>query len=155
MLVTAYPHPMDAGGHEVILKPFDLDELVGRVRRRLAAGNGKTEKPRPPIAPPPPARRRDDGDALCPQPIELILYVSAQSPRSASAIANIRQALSRYESHRVDLTIWDLSEDPSRGIADSIAFTPTLVKRSPGPRTFILGHITNPDLVLELLDGCD
>jgi hypothetical protein len=41
------------------------------------------------------------------------------------------------------------------GAADSIAFTPTLVKRSPGPRTYILGHITNPDVLIELLEGCD
>jgi hypothetical protein len=47
-----------------------------------------------------------------------------------------------------------LSTDPSAGNADRIAFTPTLVKRSPGPRTFILGHLSSPALVLELLKGC-
>jgi hypothetical protein len=36
-----------------------------------------------------------------------------------------------------------------------VAFTPTLVKRSPGPRTFILGHISNPELVLDLLAAHD
>lgn len=24
----------------------------------------------------------------------------------------------------------------------------------PGPRTFILGHMSNPDLLLEILEGC-
>jgi len=55
----------------------------------------------------------------------------------------------------VKLTVHDLSKDPSRGIADSVAFTPTLVRKTPGPRTFILGHITNPQLVLELLADCE
>ena len=62
--------------------------------------------------------------------------------------------LARYQSSRVKLTIYDLSQNPEAGTADSVAFTPTLVKRSPGPRTFILGHITNPDLLVELLQAC-
>ena len=37
----------------------------------------------------------------------------------------------------------------------AVAFTPTLVRRTPGPRTFILGHVTNPDLLMELLADCD
>ena len=43
----------------------------------------------------------------------------------------------------------------NRFFADSVAFTPTLVRKTPGPRTFILGHITNPQLVLELLADCE
>jgi len=40
------------------------------------------------------------------------------------------------------------------GTGDSGAYISTLVKRSPGPRTYILGHITNPDILIELLEGC-
>jgi hypothetical protein len=47
-----------------------------------------------------------------------------------------------------------LSANPEAGTADSVAFTPTLVRRTPGPRTFILGHITNPEVLLELLADC-
>lgn len=39
------------------------------------------------------------------------------------------------------------------GLDILITFTPTLVKRSPGPRTFILDHMSNPDLLLEMLEG--
>ena len=91
----------------------------------------------------------------CPDPIELILYVSAESPRSAIAIEQIKSVLSQHKSLRVKLTICDLSKEPEGGNADGIAFTPTLVKRSPGPKTFILGHITNPELLLEMLEGCE
>ncbi len=79
----------------------------------------------------------------CPDPVELVLYVSAESPGPAHAIRNIKRALSRYRSDRVTLTICD----PAKDLA--------LVKRSAGPRTFILGHITNSELLIELLDGCD
>jgi hypothetical protein len=63
--------------------------------------------------------------------------------------------VSRFASSRVQLTICDLSQEPTGGDADSVAFTPTLVKRSPGPRTYILGHLANPEVLVELLDGCE
>jgi DNA-binding response OmpR family regulator len=150
LVVTTHPNPKDAAGYEVIQKPFDLDELVERVRQRLE-GTSRPSSPRPlRRGPDRPGRDDDTRDGE----IELILYVSAESPRSAMAISNIKKALARFESPKVRLTIHDLSKDPSKGVRDNIAFTPTLVKRSPGPRTFILGHMSNPDLLLELLEAC-
>jgi DNA-binding response OmpR family regulator len=153
LVVTAHPNPPDVPGFEIIQKPFDLDQLVDRVRRRLEAeGSSRARQPRM-------TRGRGgesgDGEEDCPDPVELILYVSAHSARSATAIKNIKQALQGQRAGRVTLTICDLSKDPSLGQRDAVAFTPTLVKRSPGPRTFILGHITSSELVLELLDGCE
>jgi CheY-like chemotaxis protein len=159
LLVTAHPNPTEAKGVEVIQKPFDLDDLVDRIKQKLEAGD-----------PARPARRKRAGSTRspgfgssghrgeeCPDPIELILYVSSQSPRSASALEDIQKVLTRYKSSRVKLTIHDLSKDPTQGGADAIALTPmpTLVRKSPGPRTFILGHITNPELLLELLESCE
>lgn len=156
LVVTAHPEPSDVQGFEVIAKPFDLDELVERVRRRLT-GDRPTPRKNDSAQKPVSRRPGDPGDPQhdCPDPIELILYVSPHSPRSATAIANVKAVLSRFHSSRVSLTICDLSKDPNGGTADGVAFTPTLVKRSPGPRTFILGHLTNPQLLLELLEGCD
>lgn len=157
LVVTAHPNPPDVDGFDVFQKPFDLDHLVAHVRQRLDQDDGKkiTRKngdPRPPVTK---NRGNNHHDENCPDPIELILYVSADSPRSANAISNIRRVLSRYRSDKVTLTICDLARNPMKGEADNIAFTPTLVKRSPGPRTYILGHITNPDILIELLEGCD
>jgi CheY-like chemotaxis protein len=151
LVVTAHPSPVDTEGFEVICKPFDLDELVERVRRRLTGERPPRQKSNGNKTAP---RDGDDGRPDCPDPIELILYVSSHSPRSAEAIANIETVLSRFHSSRVSLTICDLSRTPDGGNADGIAFTPALVKRAPGPRTFILGHLTNPALLLELLEGC-
>jgi DNA-binding response OmpR family regulator len=153
LVVTAHPNPPDLPGFEIIQKPFDLDQLVERVRQRLEAGS--SPRPRQVRVTRSNGGASDDGGADCPDPVELILYVSAHSARSATAIKNIRRALEGQRAGRVTLTICDLSKDPSLGQRDAVAFTPTLVKRSPGPRTFILGHITSPELVLELLDGCE
>ena len=156
LLVTAHPNPSEAPGVEIIPKPFDLDHLVGRVRQKLEGNEPvkpvrrkKTNSKR--SSPPNPT----DNGGDCPDPIELILYVSADSPQSALALENIRKVMTRYKSTRVNLTIHDLSKDPIQRSADGMAFAPTLVAKSTGPRTFILGHITNPELLLELLESCE
>lgn len=155
LIVTAHPHVEGAGRYEIIQKPFDLDDLVERVRQRME-GDGPRRR-RAAAIPPRPGGNRDlgGGDPSCPEPVELILYVSAQSPRSFAAVRNIKKVLERFSSSRVKLTVCDLSENPNGGVEDSIAFTPTLVRKTPGPRTFILGHITNPELLLELLADCE
>ena len=154
LVVTAHPSPRDTDGFEIISKPFDLDELVSRVRHRLENGAPRASRRSRPVRSAA-SRPGNDGHDDCPEPIELILYVSADSPRSATAIKHLKAALRRYESSRVRLTICDLSKETAPGCAASVAFTPTLVRRSPGPRTHILGHLTSPELLLELLDSCE
>ena len=151
MVVTAHPHVEASGAYEVIHKPFDLDELIERVRYRVE-GEGPRRRRVPAIRP---GDRGNGGAPECPEPVELILYVSSQSPRSHAAVRNIRQVLKRFKASRVKLTVCDLAHDPSGGIEDAVTFTPTLVRRTPGPRTFILGHVTNPELLMELLADCE
>lgn len=152
MIVTAHPHVDSMNAYEVIHKPFDLDELIERVRYRVE-GEGPRRRRPPTLRSNGATDNHDGGD--CPEPVELILYVSSQSARSFAAVRNIQKVLRRFKSSRVKLTVCDLASNPAGGEADSIAFTPTLVRRSPGPRTFILGHVTNPELVLELLADCE
>lgn len=153
LVVTAHPNPPGVQGLDVLRKPIDLDDLVDCVRRRLvgSGARGVSGSVRRSSS----GRPGDDGRGDCPGAVELILYVSAESPRTANAIRNIQSVLSRYRSDKITLTICDLAKNPDMGVEDNVAFTPTLVKRSPGPRTFILGHISNPDVLLELLDGCE
>ncbi len=155
LVVTAYPNPPDVHGFDVFQKPFDLDDLVAQVRVRLDDSGPRRTRDTPPRRPGGSRKSGNDRHSDCPEPIELILYVSAESPRSANAITDIKRVLSRYRSDKVTLTICDLARKPTMGTADSITLTPTLIKRSPGPRTCILGHITNPEILIELLDGCD
>ena len=70
--------------------------------------------------------------------------------------ASVEKVLARLPSSRVKLSLHDLSVDPSPRIPGADPITPgTLVRRTPGPRTFIMGHIRNPELLLEMLADCE
>ena len=84
--------------------------------------------------------------------MELVLYISAASPSSVRAVANLRRLLRKYKRGQVSVTVCDLTEDPSCGDADQIAFTPTLFKRQPEPAMWILGDLSRPEPLVELLE---
>ena len=85
--------------------------------------------------------------------IELVLYVSSVSPHSQAALRNLRRALSQHAGPAVQLTIHDLSKDPQRAERDGVHFTPALVAKGNGPRTWIVGHLGNPQVLQALLDS--
>lgn len=153
LIVTAHPEVKLPRPYEIVQKPFDLDELVERIRQRME-GDG----PRRPRAPSlPHSGPRSGGDHTDrPEPVELILYASSRSARAAAAVENLRKVLAKFSSSQVKLTVCELPADASGAcVADPAALPPTLVRETPGARTFILGHITNPELVLELLADCE
>ncbi|HEY7169596.1 MAG TPA: response regulator [Vicinamibacterales bacterium] len=135
----------------VFYKPFDLDpfldhmaQIVTMAKRRRArgeapaAGDGHAGSGRQRPAP----RRK----------VELVLYTSASSEKCQRAIRSIQQVLENYERDQVLFTICDLSGNPEAGDADAVIFTPTLVKRGPGPRTWIVGNLDQPELVVDILE---
>jgi hypothetical protein len=84
--------------------------------------------------------------------IELVLYVSASSPPSVRAVANLRRILGQYKSDQIKYSICDLRTSPEEGALDQIAFTPTLCKRQPEPPMWILGDLAHPEPLVELLE---
>jgi CheY-like chemotaxis protein len=156
LIVTAHPNVNDQAPYEVIQKPFDLDELIERVRHRMDGADSR-EPRRPRHAMP-----LEGGDRLrgrspeCSAPIELILYVGSQSARSFAAVSQIKKALKRFSPSWVRLTVCDLSLPQVQSRSDLKALTPasTSAPRTLCPRTFILGHSTNRELLLELLADC-
>lgn len=147
MVLTAHPNPPDVNGFEVVTKPCDPDDLVSRLRRRVSGNARPGRTGRGNRAP-----RPGDGDGRSRgEPIELFLYVNGDSAKMAEATRSVKEAVARFAPGLFSLTIRDLSRNPGHGAADGIACTPALVKRSPGPRTFILGHIPSADVVAELL----
>jgi CheY-like chemotaxis protein len=84
--------------------------------------------------------------------LELVLYTSAASEKSQRALRTLQRVMDRFNASQVSLTITDLAAAPSGGEADSVVFTPTLVKRGPGPRTWIVGNLDQDDLLVDLFE---
>jgi hypothetical protein len=85
--------------------------------------------------------------------VELVLYISSVSPHSTAALRNLRRALADFTSCRIGLTVHDLSKEPERAERDGVHFTPALVTAGRGPRTWIVGHLGNPQVLQTLLES--
>ena len=143
LIITAHPDIRELADVPVISKPLDLDFFLEQVRRLLASGRAQTV-PRPAPQPEPINRYK----------IELVLYVSSESPASVQARRNVERLLSQFEASQVKLTVRDLVREPTAGDADRIVFTPTLVKTYPEPKMWMLGNLRDSEVLLDLLRVC-
>jgi DNA-binding NtrC family response regulator len=143
VIVTAHPHVRDVANVPVIGKPLDLDRFLEQVRSILiaAAGDGNGQSL---------GVESSHGDYR----VELVLYISSASPASIQARRNLERLLARFEATQVKCSICDLVREPLAGDEDRIAFTPTLVKRFPEPRMWVLGNLRETDVLSDLLRVC-
>ena len=146
LIITAHPDVRELADVPVISKPLDLDFFLEQVRRLLDTNRPSDGAPAVPAldAPAMPSTYK----------IELVLYVSSESPASMQARRNLERLLSQFEASQVKLTVRDLVHDPSAGDADRIAFTPTLVKTHPEPKMWLLGNLRNSEVLIDLLRVC-
>jgi hypothetical protein len=84
--------------------------------------------------------------------LELILYTRDGSDTCRRALSTIHRVLEQYNKAQVSLTVCDLAKQPDGGDDDSVIYTPTLVKRGPGPRTWIVGNLDRDEFLIELLE---
>lgn len=143
LIDTAHPDIRDLADVEVITKPLDLDYFLAQVRRLLAE-TVVHDQPEPAAGSAGPSRRK----------VDLVLYVSAASPTSIQARRNLERLLAQFDRDQVSYAVCDLERDPLAGEADRIAFTPTLVKRFPEPRMWVLGNLREPEILADLLRVC-
>jgi two-component system response regulator GlrR len=87
-------------------------------------------------------------------PVDLVLYVSATSTYAATAIRNCQSLLTRFDPAAVRFEVCDVAAHPERADEDAVCYTPLLVKRSPLPRTYLVGDLSNAALLLDLLSAC-
>ena len=120
-----------------------LQELTGETGRRTRAPVSHTSPPR--------GHAHDRPSA--PPRIEMVLYMSAASEKSQKALRAIQTVLENYVAAQVKFSTCDLAKTPENGEADSVVFTPTLVKQGPGPRTSIIGNLDQEDILKDLLDA--
>jgi len=146
VVVTAHPEPEDVDDSTLVRKPLDLEKFLRQVRAIFDSRRAPRERraaPRP-AASPPEARER----------VALRLYVSPASPPSVKARRNMEKLLERIGPVNVDFEVLDLALEPLRAETDNVVFTPTLVKHWPEPRVWILGDLSDPVVVGDLLHMC-
>jgi two-component system response regulator GlrR len=144
LIVTAHPDVHELANVAVINKPLDLDYFLDEVRNRVGPSRRGAERRTDFLSSVASVNRRGDT-------VELVLYVSSTSSASIEAQQNLDRLLRPIDSANVRWSVVDLATNPWAGAADRVAFTPTLVKRSPGPPVWVLGNLRDRTIVANLL----
>ena len=81
--------------------------------------------------------------------IELRLYVSGCTPKSARAIADFQRLCREHLPGRCDVEIIDIYQQPERAVQAQIVAVPTLIKSAPGPLRRLIGSLAETGKVLK------
>lgn len=82
----------------------------------------------------------------------LRLYVAGQTPKSVSAIANLKKICEEHLAGRYTIEVIDLLLNPQLAAGDQILAVPTLVRRLPPPIKRVIGNLSDTERVLVGLD---
>jgi circadian clock protein KaiB len=83
---------------------------------------------------------------------ELRLYVAGMTPRSARAIANLKEICEQHLKGHYHLHVIDIYQQPVLAEGDQIVAVPTLIKKLPLPLRRIIGDLSNLERTLIGLD---
>ena len=98
--------------------------------------------------------KRTNGSSRRARPVvwNLRLYVAGQTPKSLSAIENLRRICDTDLPGRYKIEVIDLARSPHRARTDDIVAIPTLVRRLPPPLRKIIGDLSDRGRVLVSLE---
>ena len=82
----------------------------------------------------------------------LRLYVAGQTPKSITALANLKRLCEDHLAGRYKIDVVDLQKQPQLARRDEIVVIPTLVRQLPPPLRKIIGDLSNQQKVLVGLD---
>lgn len=82
----------------------------------------------------------------------LRLYVAGQTPKSITALVNLKKICEEHLVGRYQIEVIDLLEYPQLAAGDQILAVPTLVRRLPEPLKRIIGNLSDMERVLVGLD---
>ena len=83
---------------------------------------------------------------------DLRLYVAGQTPKSLTALANLRRICRDHLEGHYKLNVIDLLQTPQLASGDQILAIPTLVRKLPQPIRRIIGDLSDTERVLVGLD---
>lgn len=84
-------------------------------------------------------------------PLKLVLFVTGATPRSRSAIDNLRRFCDEHLRGRYELEIVDLYRHPERAREAQVVAAPTLIRYVPAPRKLAIGDLSDSDVLRSLL----
>ena len=97
-------------------------------------------------------KKRKKKDARAHDGWSLRLYIAGETPRSRTALVNLRQICEQHLAGRYVVDVVDLHKTPQLAHGDQILAVPTLVRRLPPPLKKIIGDLSDVDRVLVGLD---
>jgi len=79
---------------------------------------------------------------------DLRLYVAGQTPKSVTALQNLKRLCESHLAGRYRIEIVDLLKNPQLAKSDQILAIPTLVRKLPEPMRKIIGDLSQTERVL-------
>jgi circadian clock protein KaiB len=79
---------------------------------------------------------------------ELRLYVAGNTPKSATALSNLKKYCEEHLKGQYKIEVIDLLIHPQLAAGDQILAVPTLVRKVPVPIRKIIGDLSNEEKVL-------
>ena len=79
---------------------------------------------------------------------QLRLYVAGTTPRSATALANLKHVCETHLAGRYTIEVVDLLKNPRLAKDDQIVAIPTLVRKLPEPLRRIVGDLSDTERAL-------
>src|SRR6187431_633695 len=79
---------------------------------------------------------------------QLRLYIAGQTPKSVTALRNIKGYCETHLSGKYTIEVIDLLKHPQLAEGDQIFAIPTLVRKVPEPIRKIIGDLSNEEKVL-------
>lgn len=83
---------------------------------------------------------------------ELRLYIAGNTPKSITALNNLKRYCEEHLKDRYRIEVIDLLLKPQLAQGDQILAIPTLVRKVPEPIRKIIGDLSNEEKVLVGLD---
>jgi circadian clock protein KaiB len=83
---------------------------------------------------------------------QLRLYVMDETPKSVTALANLKRICESHLKGRYRITVIDLLKRPQLAKGDQILAVPTVVRMLPEPVRTVIGNLSDIDRVLLGLD---
>ncbi len=114
--------------------------------KKAAAKRSGAEKKAKPAKPAKQPKRSED------KRWNLRLYIAGDSPRSRTALANLRNLCEARLKDQYHIEVIDLTKRPDLAKADQILAVPTLIRKIPEPMKRIIGDLSNADRALVALD---